>query len=551
MSKKTEINSINNDFTQINTAINRNKATVINAQLVDNSGVAKNDILCGKYRIEKKLDVITGEADLYICTYNNEKYIAKIYRRKFAIKNDVANLLKNIDSPYIARLYDTGRVNDYPFEILPYYKKGSIQGKKYSFSNLKQKIIPCINEGLKVLHDKGIIHKDIKPSNLMLGDDNKINIIDFGVSSVTHDGNTVVVTQTGKTPEYSAPETFRELYLAESDYYSLGITIYELFTGTTPYNNINDDEREMYITMQKIPQPKDMPDELYDLILGLTYNDLTNRKDKSNPNRRWTYNEVKAWLSGKKVAVPGIGYGSTKRNMPAYTFNNHQYTDTLSLANALGLNWQLGKKEFYRGILSGFFKSVDPQLSGQIMDLEVKGETEGEDITFFKVLFKLDKSLKTLYWKELNYQGLQDIGKKLHQSLWNNENLNEYTDLLNNNVLSIYSSCINNKDLAKVLNGIEQKLKIANDDNSKEKVLYQLAMILSGDKVFFFEGHKFTEISDLSKYLVTQLDKSYADFENSCKKIISNSGELDIQFEVWLEALGKKEEIKKWKKSLK
>ena len=165
-------------------------------------------------------------------------------------------------------------------------------------------------------------------------------------------------------------ETFRELYLAESDYYSLGITIYELFTGTTPYNNINDDEREMYITMQKIPQPKDMPDELYDLILGLTYNDLTNRKDKSNPNRRWTYNEVKAWLSGKKVAVPGIGYGSTKRNMPAYTFNNHQYTDTLSLANALGLNWQLGKKEFYRGILSGFFKSVDPQLSGQIMDLE-------------------------------------------------------------------------------------------------------------------------------------------------------------------------------------
>ena len=109
----------------------------------------------------------------------------------------------------------------------------------------------------------------------------------------------------------------------------------------------------------------------------------------------------------------------------------------VSLANALGLNWQLGKKEFYRGILSGFFKSVDPQLSGQIMDLEVKGETEGEDITFFKVLFKLDKSLKTLYWKELNYQGLQDIGKKLHQSLWNNENLNEYTDLLNNNVLSI------------------------------------------------------------------------------------------------------------------
>ena len=68
---------------------------------------------------------------------------------------------------------------------------------------------------------------------MMISDDEShIILIDFGISSVVSD-NTVVITQTGKSPFYSAPETTTGLFLAESDYYSFGITLYELFTGYT------------------------------------------------------------------------------------------------------------------------------------------------------------------------------------------------------------------------------------------------------------------------------------------------------------------------------
>ena len=81
-----------------------------------------------------------------------------------------------------------------------------------------------------------IIHKDLKPSNIMLLDDNRsVAIIDFGISSVVEQGNTVLVTKTGMTPEYSAPETFRKSLFEESDYYSFGITLYELYCGYNPY----------------------------------------------------------------------------------------------------------------------------------------------------------------------------------------------------------------------------------------------------------------------------------------------------------------------------
>ena len=98
-----------------------------------------------------------------------------------------------------------------------------------SAPQLKNNIIPALNEGLKVLHDNGIIHKDLKPSNIMLNADGRtVSIIDFGISSIREEGSTVIVTKTGMTPDYSAPETFRGLFLSESDYYSLGITIFEL-----------------------------------------------------------------------------------------------------------------------------------------------------------------------------------------------------------------------------------------------------------------------------------------------------------------------------------
>lgn len=326
-----DANNGNSSKTVVNPQAAAGSATVVNPQAASGSITAVNPqaayssvtavnslasaaaadnlvgaVIAGKYRITSRLDVHTGEADLYLSEYEGNKYIVKIYRRKFSVKPEVITRLKAFNSPYIAKLCETGEIGGNTFEVTPYYKNGSLQGHKFSLAELKSKIIPAINEGLKILHSIDIVHKDIKPSNIMLADDGKtVSIIDFGISSVKFGGATVIVTSTGMTPEYSALETFRGLFLDEADYYSFGIVIYELFCGHTPYAKMSPEEIARFTALQRLPFPSDMPCELKELISGLTYNDLTNRHDKNNPNRRWTYAEVSNWLKGIKQPIPG------------------------------------------------------------------------------------------------------------------------------------------------------------------------------------------------------------------------------------------------------
>lgn len=132
--------------------------------------IRDGSMVLDKYVIIRQMEVASGEADLYLCVYNDIQYVAKIYKRQFAVKQEVINALLKIDSPYVAKLYETGTYQGFPVEILPYYENGSLQGKTFSEDELIRKIIPNINEGLHALHSAGIIHKDLKPSNLMLNE---------------------------------------------------------------------------------------------------------------------------------------------------------------------------------------------------------------------------------------------------------------------------------------------------------------------------------------------------------------------------------------------
>lgn len=146
---------------------------------------------------------------------------------------------------------------------------------------------------------------EIPAGTILLEDQKGVALIDFGISSIIDGNASVIVTKSGLTFAYAAPESLHNVYLEESDYYSLGITIYELFCGHAPYENLTTEEITRYMSIQKLPYPEDMPLELQNLISGLTYSDLTNRADKENPNRRWTYEEVKNWLEDKPQPVPG------------------------------------------------------------------------------------------------------------------------------------------------------------------------------------------------------------------------------------------------------
>lgn len=558
MSNETMINPINDsNSTVINSELQPNNATVINTEISNLSNIAEGVLLCDKYKVESKLDINTGEADLYVCDYGGKKFIAKVYRRKFAVKPEVTNILKQIDSPYIAKLYETGTVNGMPFEILPYYKNGSIQGRKFTYEELKNSIIPCINAGLKALHNNGIIHKDLKPSNIMLCDSGEdVAIIDFGISSVREDGNTVVMTRTGMTPEYSAPETFRNLFLAESDYYSFGVTVFELFCGYTPYAHMSQEEIEQYTSVQRIPVPKDMPIELADFINALTYYDITNRKNKDNPNRRWTYEEVRNWCAGKRQTIPGEGIGNSHVDMKPYNFKGKDFTDLHSLVVELATYWNEGKKELFRGYLTPHFANSSNQKCARICDdaeEEARKGTKSDDLIFWETIYKLAPDIKTFYWKGKSFESLPALGRSMLEQLWKNDksDYDFYESILNEKLLTQYAELrvSDNRGLKNAAKNIEA-MQVVDGKNKVEKTLYMMAYMLSGQKIFNFEGQQFRTVGELAEHMKDLLKESYDAFQEFCHKLIDYKDNLNVQFECWLIALGKSDELKKWKESL-
>lgn len=557
MSNRTEINP-NVNATVINSEMGQ--ATAINPDLAASTAkIVAGTLIADKYEIVEPLSVSTGEAELYVCKCDGKEYVAKVYRRQRAVKPEVITALKSIKSPYVASLFDTGIHNNLPFEILPYYKNGSLQGRKFSMEELKKTIIPCINEALNVLHQNDIIHKDLKPSNIMMLDDNKgVAIIDFGISSVVEQGNTVLVTKTGMTPEYSAPETFRNLFLEESDYYSFGITLYELYCGYTPYKNMNAEEIAQFTAVQRIPFPKDMPQELQDLISAVTYFDITNRNNKNNPNRRWTYTEVDNWCKGKKQVIPGEGTGfGVEKAIPSYTFLGQAYKDIPSLITALASNWNDGKKQLYRGLLSGFFKNFNPEIAGYCIDAEEEAtQTAGkDDVIFWNLLYKIYPELNGFYWLGHIYESLPALGRDMLEKLWKNDK-SDYTywdSILENKLLTNYLKNIKSKnsDLEKASSALETVHKVGK--KSKRDALmnyYTMAYLLSGQKLFNVDNKQLKNVAELSAYMKGLLDSSYDEFEDFCHKLIDYDDTLDVQFEAWLIALGKRKELSEWRKAL-
>ncbi len=557
--------------TIINPAIQPSSATVINAEVVEeynrqnnietesSSSVSEGTIICDKYKVISQLEVSSGEADLFLCSDGSSQYVAKVYKRKFAIKQEVIDALLKIDSPYVARLYLTGSFNGYPVEILPYYEKGSLQGKTFTEDELVRRIIPNINEGLHAIHEAGIIHKDLKPSNIMLNSDGEtVSIIDFGISSIIEDGNTVLVTKTGMTPEYSAPETFKNLFLRESDYYSFGITLFELFCGYTPYANMQPEEIEQYVSVQRIPYPEEMPALLQDFISALTYYDISNRSNKNNPNRRWTYEEVKKWLDGEPLIIPGEGIGNVgKGNMPVFKFLGEDFTDPAMLVTAFAKNWEEGKKQLFRGVVTAHFRTWNQEIARkcQAAEEEAGRENGKDDIIFWRLLYQINPKLKGFYWMGQTFESLPAFGRDVLEKLWDKDKSQYayYSSILSEKLLSQYvlMAAPKNEKLKKAAEAIEDSYELEkNNGTDMQRTYYLMAYTLSGQKLLLLDGEQIRTVGELANYMRSVLAESFDKFESLCHRLVDYDGNLDFQLETWLMAIGKQKEIEKWRASM-
>jgi serine/threonine protein kinase len=408
---------------------NKLKSTAINkfSSVPDITGQTVED-----FYVEKRMEIPSGEADIYLCSgtenHAGKKFILKYYRRENAVKPEVIAKLRSISSPYVAPVSGFGEFQGHQYTIRPYYEFPALSdvlsaGTKFSENELKTFIIPSAIEGLKVVHDAGILHRDLKPGNLIPDDKGEhVVLIDFGISS-NSDGVTFVMTQPGMTPFYAAPEAIQGIYHKETDYYALGITIFELFTGYTPFQNpdISGEEAAKLAAISKIEFPDNFPENLRKLVLGLTYKDISHRNEKDNPNRRWGYDEVKRWLNGENVPVPGeltgtSGAESVKQSaFQPYRFNGKTYTEEKELLLAMLQQPDEALKDLGRGILTHHYFILDEKKGALCSSAENKiGKNSLENIIHLcTLIYDLKPDIKEIMFNNRMLNGLEVIGKNI------------------------------------------------------------------------------------------------------------------------------------------
>lgn len=224
-----------------------------------------------RYTIREKVGE-GGMADVYLAYDNvlNRECAIKIMklelasdpvaRIRFRREADAAATLQH---PNIVTIYDVGESNNRPFIVMEYVRgltlksliqqRGAIEKREAIF------IATQIAEGLQAAHDAGVIHRDVKPHNILIKADSTAKITDFGIASVQ---GAIQLTQHDSvmgSVHYLAPECSRgESASEQSDIYSLGIVLYEMLTGDVPYKGDAAVQVAMKHMQEDIPSIRSM-----------------------------------------------------------------------------------------------------------------------------------------------------------------------------------------------------------------------------------------------------------------------------------------------------
>lgn len=148
-------------------------------------------------------------------------------------------LISKIRHPNVVRIFDLGIADDHAYIAMEYFQRGDLRGRiaKGIEPRLALQYLSQIAAALRVVHEVGVLHRDLKPGNIMERSDGSLALIDFGLAKYTEvNADMTAAGEIFGTPYYMSPEQGHGQGLDErSDLYSLGVIFYEMLTGKKPF----------------------------------------------------------------------------------------------------------------------------------------------------------------------------------------------------------------------------------------------------------------------------------------------------------------------------
>ena len=356
------------------------------------------------YRVDSVISQSSGEGVIYSISSNGKTYVLKYYKLGFKYPENVLAVIKNNPKDKIIKLFEYGSRDGQDFEIMEYAEGGTLDdylktnGPVRDTAKLRT-IVGQINEGLYHLHTRlKIIYQDLKPENIYFLDKEKTKIVlaDFGISNLMDPETNTAQVKANVTKEYAAPELSRtgnEIYALvgpPADYFALGITIYHVWLGFKPFQNISQGERDNQVRENAVALPADMSADFKTIIQGLI---------NSKRNARWGYQQISKWAAGESV--------TSDYQIINYNYDRAMFNDTESYGSLSELA-ELLEKYPDKGIHRLYGESI-------ISWLAKSGNTIVDDIKSIITTYPKDRQsglYKTIYTLDPSRPFISNGGKK-------------------------------------------------------------------------------------------------------------------------------------------
>jgi serine/threonine protein kinase len=181
-----------------------------------------------------------------------------------AVFQQEARTIAQLRHPSIIRVLDFDIQNGTPFLVLDYASNGSLRQKhpRGTRVSLEQTIgyVNQIADALHYAHMQKLIHRDVKPENILVGQQGEILLSDFGIASIAHATSSMSTQASMGTLAYMAPEQLQGKPRKESDQYALGITVYQWLCGVLPFQGSSTEIIAQHLTATPPSLREKIPD---------------------------------------------------------------------------------------------------------------------------------------------------------------------------------------------------------------------------------------------------------------------------------------------------